>query len=121
MKGNSQELKSEVASSEASVFKIDDKRDYEIMSLSSRLEQELSSHKALNILDLLKNEISSLIQEKTKLNIKNQQMDMKYEAQSRNLAYLEEKLAAALTEREEQVVELKSKIVIYKSKAKNYK
>lgn len=48
-------------------------------------------------------------------------MDMRYEAQSRNLAYLEEKLATALTEREEQVVELKSKIVIYKSKAKNYK
>jgi len=28
-------------------------------------------------------------------------MDMRYEAQSRNLAYLEEKLATALTEREE--------------------
>lgn len=53
------------------MFKLDDKRDYEIMSLSSRLEQELSSQKALSLLDLLKNEISGLIQEKTKLVIQN--------------------------------------------------
>lgn len=46
---------------------------------------------------------------------------MKFEAQGRNLAYLEEKLATALTEREEQVVDLKSQIVIYKQKAKSYK
>lgn len=46
---------------------------------------------------------------------------MKLEAQTRNLTYLEEKLAANLTEREEQVVELKSQIILYKQKARNYK
>ena len=39
---------------------------------------------------------------------------MKFEAQGRNLVYLEEKLAKTLTEREEQVVDHKSQIVIYK-------
>ena len=46
---------------------------------------------------------------------------MQVEAQTRNLAYLEEKLAANLTEREEQVVELKSQIILYKQKARTYK
>ena len=46
---------------------------------------------------------------------------MRLEAQARNLTYLEEKLAKALTEREEQVVDLKSQIVISKQKAKSLK
>lgn len=46
---------------------------------------------------------------------------MRLEAQGRNLTYLEEKLAKALTEREEQVVDLKSQLVISKQKAKSLK
>lgn len=49
------------------------------------------------------------------------QLEMQVEAQTRNLTYLEDKLAASLTEREEQVVELKSQIILYKQKARTYK
>ena len=71
------------------------------MSLSARLEQELNSNKAVTLLDKLKNEISQVMLENSKLAIQFNQADMKLEAQTRNLTYLEDKLASALTEREE--------------------
>jgi hypothetical protein len=39
---------------------------------------------------------------------------MQLEAQTRNLTYLEDRLAANLTDHEEKVVELKSQIILYK-------
>jgi hypothetical protein len=69
--------------------------------LSARLEQELNSNKAVTLLDKLKNEISQVMLENSKLAIQFNQADMKLEAQTRNLTYLEDKLASALTEREE--------------------
>jgi hypothetical protein len=71
------------------------------LSLSARLEQELNSNKAVTLLDKLKNEISQVMLENSKLAIQFNQADMKLEAQTRNLTYLEDKLASALTEREE--------------------
>lgn len=40
---------------------------------------------------------------------------------SKNTKYLEDKLAQTLTQKEEQIIKLKSEIVIYKHKISNYK
>jgi hypothetical protein len=59
-------------------------------------------------MEKFKTELSAMLKENREFKTLNQQLEMKLEAQTRNLNYLEEKLAEALTEREEQVVELKS-------------
>lgn len=72
-------------------------------------------------MEKFKTELSAMLKENREFKSSNQQLEMKLEAQTRNLNYLEEKLAEALTEREEQVVELKSQIIIQKQKAHSYK
>ena len=58
----------------------DEQRDQDIMSISARLEQELSSNKAVSLLDRLKDEISSLQQEYQRMRIDKHQLEIEHEA-----------------------------------------
>lgn len=59
--------------------------------------------------------------ENRKVKASNKQLEMQFEAQTRNLAYLEDRLAANLTDHEERVIELKSEIILLKQKTQTYK
>ena len=50
------------------------------MSISARLEQELSSNKAVSLLDRLKDEISSLQLEYQRMRIDKNQLEIEHEA-----------------------------------------
>ena len=85
-----------------------------MLSISSKIESELQSNKSRNLVERFKMQLDAFLVENRNVRAVKRQLEMQVEAQTRNLAYLEEKLAANLTEREEQVVELKSQIILYK-------
>ncbi len=92
----------------------DEKRELDIISISSKIESEIQSNKGQNLFERFKIQLDSFLSENRKVKSSNKQLEMQLEAQTRNLAYLEDRLAANLTDHEEKVVELKSQIILYK-------
>lgn len=99
----------------------ENRRELDIVSISSKIESELQSNNAQSLVDRFKFQLDSFLSENRAVRAVKRQLEMQLEAQTRNLTYLEEQLAENLTEREEQVVEMKSQIILYKQKAQTYK
>lgn len=77
------------------------KLEQDIVSLSSKIESEIQSSKGRSLVERFKFQLDAFIGENRNTRAVKKQLEMQVEAQTRNLEYLEEKLAAALTEREE--------------------
>ena len=65
--------------------------------------------------------MTQVIEESNHVNKRKVELDSKVESLTKNVKYLEDKIAKVLNEKEDQIIRLKSEKVLYKNKINKYK
>ena len=104
-------------------------RKQNIDDLASRLTNDLrasvgstdSQNAAMSTFDKLKSNLDTLLEENHKFMSDRNNAEFKLALSYQNTTILEDKLSAIITTHEEESIQLKSQVVIYKQKTKEYK